>query len=100
MSERITLQKFPPTEQVSRLAKLVILGGADLDSLEEKLYDATATKGTTFNDSTSSHESKKFLYDVKNAADSRKRRKWSHECHGAPFMTMEEIKKYCLFTCM
>ena len=70
MSERITLHKFPPTEQVSRLAKLVILGGADLDSLEEKLYDAISTKGTTFNDATSSHESKIFLCDVKNATDS------------------------------
>ena len=71
MSENITLYKFPPTEKVSRLAKLVILGGADLDSLEEKLYDAIATKGTTLNDSTSSHESKNFLCDVKNATDSK-----------------------------
>ena len=71
MSETITLHKFPPTEQVSRLAKLVILGGADLDSLEEKLYDAIATKGTTINDSTSSHESKIFLCDLKNATDSK-----------------------------
>ena len=71
MSESITLHKFPPTEQVSRLAKLVILGGADLDSLEEKLYDAIATNNTTINDSTSSHESKIFLCDVKNATDSK-----------------------------
>ena len=52
-------------EEVSRLARLVTLGGADLDTLEEKLYNAVITKDTNLKNTISSHDSKVHLRDLK-----------------------------------
>ena len=49
---------------MSRLSRMVILGGADIDRLEAKLYAAVASGSIT----KISHESKNYLHDLKMSA--------------------------------
>ena len=54
---------MPLDEEISRLSRLVILGGADIDRLESKLYDAVCSEKNR----KISHESKDYLNDLNNS---------------------------------